>query len=253
MFESSVVESKKRRLKKNRLMVLPVSVGLHAGAVAGLLFASAWSVSLPADAPPQIAAFVVRVPAPAMADDGGSRPRPAAPQPAHPRPAAIPHAAPPTEPAPDEQTPSQIPGTVPDLEPGSGGWPSGGGDGIVDVGGGGSGDPGTGSGIGGGGTGVDEIPVPVGGNVAKPQILSRVDPHYPDLLVKMKMRGTATVECIVDREGKVESVRTVSATHPLFAESASRAVQQWRFRPGRMNGRTVKTIFNLTVTFELKR
>lgn len=254
MFENSVVESKRTPLKKNRLVVLPLSIALHAGAVAGLLFAGVWSVSLPGNAPPQIAAFIVRVPAPALpAGGGGPKPKPSVPQqPSHPRPAEVPLTTPPAEPAPAEQTPSEIPDDIPDLEPGTGGWTSGGGDGVVDFGGGGGSGDGIGSGSG-PGSDVDELPVPVGGDVVAPRILSRVEPRYPDLLIRTKLRGNAVVECVVDREGNVESVRTIASTHALFAESAIDAVRQWRFAPGRLNGRAVKTIFTLSVNFEVKR
>ena len=44
MFESSVVESRKTKVGIQRLMTLPVSVGLHAVVILAFLIGTIWSV-----------------------------------------------------------------------------------------------------------------------------------------------------------------------------------------------------------------
>jgi protein TonB len=253
MFETTAVESRKTPFRKQPLLTLPLSIALHGAAVAGLLFAGTWSVDMPENAPAQIASFVVRVPAPTIPPGGGT-PKPAASRPAPPKSQASPSIAP-VEP---QTAPAEIPDEVPQLEPGDG--PVGDATGP-DFG---SGDPGAGSGNGTGwgvgdgtgdgiGDGSGTTPLRVGGSVMAPVVLRRVEPRYPQLLVKLKTRGAAVVECIVDGNGQVESVRVVSATHDLFGQAAAEAVKQWRFRAGTLNGKAVKTIFQLRVTFELTR
>jgi protein TonB len=253
MFETTAIESRKTKLRRQPLLTLPLSIALHGAAVAGLLFAGTWSVNMPENAPAQIAAFVVRVPAPAIPAGGGA-PKPAASRPAPQKTQTAPNMAP----AEPHTVPAEIPDDVPTLEPaegpvgdaagtdfGSSGPEAGTGNGT----GWGIGE-GTGDGI---GDGSGTTPLPVGGSVMAPVVLRRVDPRYPQLLVKLKTRGAAVVECIVDRDGQVESVKVVSATHDLFGQAAAEAVKQWRFRAGTLNGKTVKTIFQLRVTFELSR
>ena len=251
MFETTAVESKKKPLRRNRMIILPVSVAIHVVVVAGLLFAGVWSVEMPRQAPSQIAAFVVDAPPPLPPGGGGStRPKKAAQAE---KPAVIPKDAAPRLDTPQEMTPTQVPDGIPDVSADPGGAGEPGGEGIPGFDGNGSGfGVGPGEGIG-AGEATEPGPLPVGGDVRAPQIVTRVEPRYPDLLVKLRARGVAVVECIVDRNGNVEQAEIVSASHPLFGASALDAVKRWKFRAGTLNGTAVKTIFRLTVTFSLNR
>ncbi len=90
---------------------------------------------------------------------------------------------------------------------------------------------------------IEELPRRVGGAV----------PRYPPMLMAAKIPGQATVECIVDTLGRVEpgSIRSVRATHALFAQAAAEAVATWEFRPGRIAGRPVRARVNLPVNFSM--
>ncbi len=90
---------------------------------------------------------------------------------------------------------------------------------------------------------IEELPERVGGAV----------PRYPPMLRAAKIPGQATIECVVDTLGRVEpgSVRSVRATHALFAQAAAEAVATWEFRPGRIAGRAVRARVNLPVNFSL--
>ncbi|HEX3111198.1 MAG TPA: hypothetical protein VHU41_18995, partial [Thermoanaerobaculia bacterium] len=59
MFETTVVESKKRKVGIQRYMTLPVSIALHAIVVGAVVFGAVWNVSFPANSPAQVAQYSV--------------------------------------------------------------------------------------------------------------------------------------------------------------------------------------------------
>ncbi len=62
--------------------------------------------------------------------------------------------------------------------------------------------------------------------------------HYPPVLRDSRVNGRVVIEVIVDEDGRVRdgSARVVEASHPAFGEAALRAVDRFRFRPGKMAG-----------------
>lgn len=244
MFETVAIESKPHPIRKGRMATLPVSVALHALAISGVIVSNVWTVSLPTNAPAQYEAFqgarTVPVPPREERPVHVDPPKPATPQTREQQQSVF--TDPPAQ-NPTTLTPVGTPDYIPNVEPGVGGPaevavgdPS-----LVGPGGSGSGDD------------VDRGPVQVGpGRATMPEVLARVQPVYPVMLVKIGLRGTATVECIVGRDGTIESARVVRATHALFGEAARDAVLQWKFRPGKLQGQPVATIFQLTVSFEVR-
>jgi TonB family protein len=91
------------------------------------------------------------------------------------------------------------------------------------------------------------------GRATMPVVIKRVQPVYPKMLATINVKGSAVVECVVGRDGVIESATVVHATHVLFGEAAREAVMQWKFLPGRLGSEPVATIFQLTVTFQVQR
>lgn len=69
------------------------------------------------------------------------------------------------------------------------------------------------------------------GKVSALRALSEGPPTYPHALASLRLAGRVELEVVVDESGRVESVTVLSATHPLFAEAAVAAVQNWRYAP----------------------
>jgi protein TonB len=105
--------------------------------------------------------------------------------------------------------------------------------------------PGSGGGIGGG-------TFRVGGGVSAPTILTRVEPQYSEEARKARYQGTVVLEAIVRRDGTVDIVRVVRSLGFGLDENAIRALKQWRFRPGMMNGQPVDISLNIEVNFNLR-
>ena len=96
-------------------------------------------------------------------------------------------------------------------------------------------------------------PVRVGGNIKPPMKLKDVRPIYPTAMREAGLAGVVPLEAIIGVDGKVASVRVVSAqVHPGLALAAADAVRQWQFSPTLLNGRPVEVVMNVTVRFDLE-
>ena len=93
-------------------------------------------------------------------------------------------------------------------------------------------------------------PVRVGGAITAPALVSRVEPVYPRLAVSAHVQGVVILEAVVDREGRVESVKVLRSI-PLLDDAAAAAVRQWRYSPLLLNGRPERFVLTVTVSFSL--
>ena len=96
----------------------------------------------------------------------------------------------------------------------------------------------------------------LGACAAKPSfepaiLIHSVQPVYPPQMEEIGVNGIARVQIRVNTQGSVSNVQVLSATHPLFARSAVRAVSQYRFTPAKQNGRPVESAFTQTFRFRV--
>lgn len=94
-------------------------------------------------------------------------------------------------------------------------------------------------------------PLRVGGNVKAPVVTTRVEPEYTETARQARIAGVVVVEAIIDKQGNVDGVKVVKGLSMGLSDAAAKAVRQWKFKPGTLNGEPVATIFNLTVNFKL--
>lgn len=244
MFEQSVVESTNARSNHRRAITLPISIALHVVAVSGALFAAVWNVEFPLNVPSQLEELTrMDIPVPPKGNEG----RPKQETKPEVKPATATPNIPPTI-IPDTPLPQIADNIASDpISPlGSETTDEG-----TDPNGVQGGEPGS---VG------DALPVEeprqiltAGGDVKAPVVISRPTLDYPPLAAKMRLEGTATVECIIDRDGNIQSVKTIYSNHPLFRAAAEESVKKWKFRPGTLNGQPVDVMFNLTVKFAMNR
>ena len=69
------------------------------------------------------------------------------------------------------------------------------------------------------------------GNASDRAVKSKVAPIYPEIAKRMKITGQVKIEAIVDADGKVTEVKTLSGSHTL-SPAAEEAVRKWKFAPG---------------------
>lgn len=96
--------------------------------------------------------------------------------------------------------------------------------------------------------GTGTAPVRVGGHIQAPRKIRHLVPEYPDLARRAGVAGVVILECVIARDGLVQSVQVLSG-HPLLNEAAVRAVRQWAYRPTLLNGVPVEVVMTVTVRF----
>ena len=95
-------------------------------------------------------------------------------------------------------------------------------------------------------------PLRVGTGVDAPRKIRHVAPSYPELARRGHLQGTVELECVIDPAGAVSEIRVVRG-HALLSKAAVEAVQQWLYRPTRLNGVPVPIVMTVTVHFGLRR
>ena len=80
-------------------------------------------------------------------------------------------------------------------------------------------------------------------------------PDYPAALRSAGIEGEVTAQFIVDKSGRAstQSIRIVSATNELFAESVRRAIPRMRFVAARLHGEPVAQTVQQLFAFRLDR
>jgi protein TonB len=92
--------------------------------------------------------------------------------------------------------------------------------------------------------------VRVGGQIAPPKLVRKVDPVYPELAVQSHLRALVILEAEVDVSGQVRTVKVLRG-HPLLDDAAMQAVKQWRYQPLLLDGAPTAFILSVTVNFNL--
>jgi protein TonB len=248
MFASSW--SAPQRRNRKQAWILTSSFALHGLVFVTLGFVQLWRVEAVAE-PPAHDVFQVQLPPPPV-PAAPARQTAAAPAKASP---ATPMQPPPAAPEP-RQTPAPDPKAatltaIPEPTTPTPSVPSspfygsnnGDRDGV---------DPnGSGNGSGQAAAGADDAPLPVGGAISRPQILKRVQPLYTDSARRIRLQGTVVLQATIDEHGNVIDVQVVKRLPMGLDDEAVKAVRQWKFTPGTLQGRPVKVYFNLTVNFEV--
>ena len=89
-----------------------------------------------------------------------------------------------------------------------------------------------------------------------PRILGApVEPVFPVSLRQRGVGGRVAVQFVVDTLGRAEmgSLRVVEESDPLFAQSVRAVLPRYRFSPGEVGGRKVRTLVQLPFEFTLAR
>ena len=87
------------------------------------------------------------------------------------------------------------------------------------------------------------------------EVVKYIQTHiqYPPTAVYKKIEGKVWIESVIDRDGKVVQPKVAYSVHPLLDQEALRIIKMMPdWRPGKLNGETVKVKYVFPVTFRIK-
>ena len=90
-----------------------------------------------------------------------------------------------------------------------------------------------------------------GGAVSVPSILFRVEPVYTEEARQARFSGTVLVQLVVDVDGRAKNFKILKSAGMGLDENAIEAIKQWRFTPGRKNGRAVPVWAQIAANFNM--
>jgi TonB family protein len=98
---------------------------------------------------------------------------------------------------------------------------------------------------------TDDDIVRPGGAVRAPEILRRVEPQYPEAARKARIEGVVILDAVIAASGEVEEVRVIRSAGKLLDDAAAEALRRWTYRPATLNGRPVRVLLTVTVSFRV--
>jgi len=90
----------------------------------------------------------------------------------------------------------------------------------------------------------------VGGAVQAAKLTHRVQPTYPDVAREEHLEGTVRLHALLGKDGSLRQVYVIKGYCSL-ADSAVRAVAQWRYVPTLFNGEPIEVDTEIDVTYSL--
>lgn len=84
----------------------------------------------------------------------------------------------------------------------------------------------------------------------QPEPVYQPAPEYPEIARRAGISGDVSVEVLVNKEGKVESIGAIYGNE-VFHEAARKAAVQWTFTPAIQNDKPVKVWVSLPFKFQL--
>jgi protein TonB len=91
-----------------------------------------------------------------------------------------------------------------------------------------------------------------GDGVSAPILVKQVKPQYTAKAKDAKIQGTVVLECVVETDGRVGDVKVARSLDEDLDLEAVKAARQWRFEPGKKDGKAVRVRIALEMTFTLK-
>jgi TonB family protein len=85
-----------------------------------------------------------------------------------------------------------------------------------------------------------------------PRVISDAKPRYTREAMRARIEGSVTLSAVVEVDGTVGEVKVLASLHPDLDQQAILAARNWRFEPGRKDGKPVPVQVTLDMTFTLK-
>ena len=90
-----------------------------------------------------------------------------------------------------------------------------------------------------------------GASLQMGQLISRVEPVYPEDAQHQRIEGVVKLHMLIDRDGNIQDIDKMTGP-PLLVAAAANAVRQWRYKPTSLGGQPVEAGVDVTVVFRLQ-
>jgi TonB family protein len=87
------------------------------------------------------------------------------------------------------------------------------------------------------------------GKLSAPTVVVKTTPMFPTRAPARTQQGPVVLRIVVDEQGGPCNIRVGRSIGHAWDESAIRAVQNWRFRPGTMDGQAIATEATVAISF----
>ena len=81
-------------------------------------------------------------------------------------------------------------------------------------------------------------------------LTTKVAPDYPSIAKQLKIEGSVELEVLVTETGTVEKVNIVSG-NAVLTKPASEAVRKWKYAPFTADGKAVKALVPVSLSFKM--
>lgn len=90
--------------------------------------------------------------------------------------------------------------------------------------------------------------------VVAPVVIKDVKPRYPDEAKEKRIQGVVQLEGVVLEDGTVGDIRVTKSLDQTYGldQAAVAALKQWEFKPGQKDGKPVKVLVAVEMSFTLK-
>lgn len=96
-----------------------------------------------------------------------------------------------------------------------------------------------------------DVPL-AGGKVTRPEIRTQTRPEITDeARTHHGFSGAVILQTILDKEGKVGTIRVVQGQPMGLTENAEKTFKTWTFKPATLDGKPVRALYEVTITFKV--
>ena len=99
-------------------------------------------------------------------------------------------------------------------------------------------------------SGMQGSPEAISAETMAKRIVTKVEPVYPEVARSAGTEGLVVLDAVIAPDGRVERLRPVSGPD-LLVQSATEAVQSWKFEPYLSSGQAVEVETTIAVEFRL--
>ena len=91
----------------------------------------------------------------------------------------------------------------------------------------------------------------MGAGIEPPRVLRHVRPRYSEKALTRRVEGKVLLEVVISTQGTVSAVKVLEGLPAGLNETAIECVRQWRFEPGKFEGKPVDVIAEIEVEFKI--